>query len=156
MITGFTVHNDRARARVDGFRATLAQAGLRLAKDQVSEQALKLSGGRLGLIALLKAKKPPTAILCGNDLLAVGALLEAQRQGLNVPQDLSICGIDNHDLAAEMIPGITTISLPTRELGQIAATQILAAIDGAPIAQQSLLPFQLLVRGTTAKPRSAG
>jgi LacI family transcriptional regulator len=155
MITGFTVHNDRARARVDGFRATLAQAGLRLAKDQVSEQALKLSGGRLGLISLLKAKKPPTAILCGNDLLAVGALLEAQRQGLNVPQDLSICGIDNHDLAAEMHPGITTISLPTRELGQIAATQILAAIDGVPIAQQSLLPFKLLVRGTTAKPNTA-
>ena len=71
---------------------------------------------------------------------------------MKVPDDLSICGVDNHDLAAETLPGITTISLPTRELGQIAATQILAAIDGAPIAQQSLLPFHLLVRGTTARP----
>jgi DNA-binding LacI/PurR family transcriptional regulator len=83
--------------------------------------------------------------------LAVGALLEAQRQGLRVPQDLSICGIDNHDLAAEIIPGVTTISLPTRELGQIAAALILATMGGAPIAQQSLLPFQLLVRGSTAR-----
>ena len=151
MITGYTVHNDRARARVDGFRATLAQAGHRVAHEQVSEQALKLGGGRIGLLELLKAPKPPTAILCGNDLLAVGALLEAQRQGLRVPQDLSICGIDNHDLAAEIIPGVTTISLPTRELGQIAAALILATMGGAPIAQQSLLPFQLLVRGSTAR-----
>ena len=152
IISGHTAHNDRARARIEGFRAALAQAGCRLGKDQISEQALKISGGRLGLIQLLKAKKRPTAILCGNDLLAAGALLEAQRQGLKVPEDLSICGIDNHDLAAETIPGITTISLPTRDLGQIAAKQILAAIDGTPIAQQSLLPFHLLVRGTTARP----
>jgi LacI family transcriptional regulator len=151
MITGYTMHNDRARARVDGFRATLAQAGHRVAHELVSEQALKLSGGRIGLLELLKAPKPPTAILCGNDLLAVGALLEAQRQGLRVPQDLSICGIDNHDLAAEIIPGVTTISLPTRELGQIAAALILATMGGAPIAQKSLLPFQLLVRGSTAR-----
>ena len=100
---------------------------------------------------LLRAKNRPTAILCGNDLLASGVLLEAQRRGIRVPEDLSICGIDNHDLAAEITPGVTTISLPTRELGQIAAMQILAAIDGAPIAQQSLLPFGLLVRGTTAR-----
>ncbi len=151
MISGHTAHNDRARARVEGFHATLREAGCRVAKDHVSEQALKIGGGRLGLQALLKGAKPPTAILCGNDLLAVGALLEAQRQGLRVPQDLSICGIDNHDLSAEIMPGVTTISLPTRQLGQIAATQILAAIDGVPIAQQSLLPFELLVRGTTGK-----
>lgn len=152
IISGYTAHNDRALARIEGFRAALAQAGCSLSKDQISEQALKLSGGRLGLIQLLKAKKRPTAILCGNDLLAAGALLEAQRQGLKVPDDLSICGIDNHDLAAEIIPGITTISLPARDLGQIAAKQILAAIDGTPIARQSLLPFHLLVRGTTAGP----
>ncbi len=152
MISGHTTHNDRARARVEGFHATLEQAGYPVTADQVSMQALKLSGGRMGLMELLKSRAPPTAILCGNDLLAVGALLQAQRQGLRVPDDLSICGIDNHDLAAEIMPGVTTICLPTRELGQIAATQILAAMDGAPIAQQSLLPFHLLVRGTTARP----
>ena len=83
---------------------------------------------------------------------STGALLQAQRQGLNIPADLSICGIDNHELAAEMNPGLTTVSLPAQDLGRIAASQILAALGGEPIAQQSLLPFELLVRGTTAKP----
>ena len=154
MISGNTEHNDRARARLAGLRDTLAAAGLKLPREALSEQALSLSGGRLGLIDLLKARRPPTAIVCGNDLLATGALLEAQRQGLNVPRDLSICGIDNLELAAEMNPGLTTVSLPTSDLGRVAAAQVLAALDGKPIALQSLLPFELLVRGTTAAPRA--
>ena len=155
IISGFTVHNDRAEARVAGLRDTLALAGLPLPNYALSEQALNISGGRLGLIELLKAKEVPTAIVCGNDLLATGALLEAQRRGLNVPQDLSICGIDNHELAAEMNPALTTVSLPTQDLGRIAAAQILAALVGEPIAQRSLLPFELMIRGTTAAPSLA-
>ena len=150
MISGLTANNDRARARVEGLRKTMTSAGLKLARDRVTEQTLNISGGRLGLIELLKAKSPPTAVVCGNDLLAVGALLQAQRQGIVVPTALSICGIDNHELAAETNPGLTTINLPTHDLGRIAAAQILAALAGEPIARQSLLPFELLVRGTTA------
>jgi LacI family transcriptional regulator len=149
IISGHLQHNDRAQLRLMGLRDTLAAAGLKLPANALSEQALNISGGRLGLIELLKAKNPPTAIVCGNDLLATGALLEAQRQGLHVPSDLSICGVDNHELAAEMRPALTTVSLPTQDLGRIAAAQILAALAGEPIAQQSLLSFELLVRETT-------
>ncbi len=152
MISGHTEHNDRARARIEGLRAALTEAGCSLRDDCLSVQAMKMSGGRLGLIELLRAKKPPTAILCGNDLLAAGALLEAQRQGLAIPRDLSICGIDNHELGDQINPGLTTISLPTQELGQIAAAQVLAALAGEPIAHQSMLSFELLVRGSTARP----
>ena len=150
MISGQIEHNDRARARLEGLRNTLAAAGLSLPRDAVTEQPLNISGGRLGLIELMKAKRPPTAVLCGNDLLATGALLQAQRQGLAVPQALSICGIDNHEIATETNPGLTTVSLPTQDLGRITAAQVLAALAGEPIARQSLLPFELLVRGTTA------
>ena len=85
-------------------------------------------------------------------------MLAAQQQGIHVPKALSICGIDNHELASEISPGLTTIGLPTHDLGRIAAAQVLAALSGQPIAQQSLLPFELLVRGTTAAitaPRAA-
>jgi LacI family transcriptional regulator len=152
MISGDPEHNDRARARIEGLRAALFDAGCVFPKDYLSIQPLKMSGGRLGLIELLKSKKPPTAIVCGNDLLATGAQLQAQRQGLVIPRDLSICGIDNHDLGEQMNPGLTTISLPTQELGQITAMQVLAALADEPIAQQSLLSFELLVRGSTAGP----
>jgi LacI family transcriptional regulator len=149
MISGHTDNNDRAGARLESVRATLKAAGLKLPPDRISLQALNLAGGRLGLQQLLAAKSRPTAIVCGNDLLAAGALFEAQRLGLAVPQALSICGIDNHELATETNPALTTIALPTQDLGRIAAAQVLSALAGEPIAQQSLLPFQLLVRGTT-------
>ncbi len=149
MISGHTENNDRAVARLEGLRATLKAAGLKRPPEWVSQQALTISGGRLGMQQLAAAKVRPTAIVCGNDLLAAGALFEAQRMGIAVPQELSICGIDNHELGTETNPALTTVALPTQDLGRIAAAQVLAALAGEPIAQQSLLPFQLLVRGTT-------
>ena len=152
LISGFTKHNDRAQARFMGVLETLMAAGINLEPHWVSYQNLNISGGRLGLLELFKRGPAPTAVICGNDLLATGAFLQAQRQGLKIPDDLSICGVDNHELASEMSPGLTTVSLPTTDLGRIAAIQILAALAGEPIAQQSLLPISLIKRGTSAPP----
>jgi LacI family transcriptional regulator len=153
VISGFTAHNDRARSRIDGVRKSLTQAGLSLPPALVTEQAFNLEGGRLGLRKLMASRQKPSAIFCGNDLLAVGALLEAQRMGLHVPSDLSICGIDNLEIAEAINPGLTTVSLPTQDLGRLAAQTMLTAIQGDVIAAQSLLPFELVIRGSTASPR---
>ncbi len=155
VISGFTTHNDRARSRVDGVRKSLAQAGLSLPAALVTEQAFNLEGGRLGLRQLMRGRHKPTAIFCGNDLLAVGALLEAQRMGLNIPVDLSICGIDNLEISQAINPGLTTVSLPTQDLGRMAAKSMLSAISGEVVAAQSLLPFELVIRGSTAAPRKS-
>jgi LacI family transcriptional regulator len=154
VISGLTAHNDRARSRIDGVRQALTQLKLTLPPSLVTEQAFNLEGGRLGLRKLMSARQPPTAIFCGNDLLAVGALLEAQRMNLKVPEHLSICGIDNLEIAEAINPGLTTVSLPTQDLGRIAAQYMLSAISGEVIAAQSLLPFELVVRGRTAVLRS--
>lgn len=153
VISGLTAHNDRARSRIDGVRKSLTQAGLSLLPALLTEQAFNLEGGRLGLRKLMANRKKPTAIFCGNDLLAVGALLEAQCMGLHVPSDLSICGIDNLEIAEAINPGLTTVSLPTQDLGRLAAKYMLSAISGEVIAAQSLLPFELVIRGSTASPR---
>lgn len=150
VISGLTSNNDRARSRIQGVRKALAQVGLHLPKQRLTEQAFNLEGGRLGLLKLMKARYRPTAIFCGNDLLAVGALLEAQRMGIQVPQELSICGIDNLEIAQAINPGLTTVSLPTQDLGRMAAQHVLSAIAGDAIAAQSLLPFELVIRGSTA------
>ena len=150
VISGLTAHNDRARSRIDGVRQALTQLKLTLPPSLVTEQAFNLEGGRLGLRKLMSGRQPPTAIFCGNDLLAVGALLEAQRMNLKVPEHLSICGIDNLEIAEAINPGLTTVSLPTQDLGRIAAQYMLSAISGEVIAAQSLLPFELVVRGSTA------
>lgn len=154
VISGHTTHNDRARSRIEGVRQALGQAGLKLPSSLLTEQVFNLNGGRSGLRDLMAVRQPPTAIFCGNDLLATGALLEAQRMGLHVPRELSICGIDNHELAEAINPGLTTIRLPTQDLGRITANSVLSAIAGESIAVQSLLPFELVVRGSTgAAPR---
>lgn len=150
VISGFSAHNDRARSRIEGVRQALTRLKLTLPPIRVTEQAFNLEGGRLGLRKLMSSRQPPTAIFCGNDLLAVGALLEAQRLNLKVPEHLSICGIDNLEISEAINPGLTTVSLPTQDLGRIAAQYMLTAISGDVIAAQSLLPFELVIRGSTS------
>jgi len=151
VISGLTAHNDRARSRIDGVRKSLTQAGMSLPANFITEQAFSLEGGRLGLRQLMRLRHKPTAIFCGNDLLAVGAMLEAERMGLDVPSDLSICGIDNLEISEAINPGLTTVSLPTQDLGRIAAQFMLSAISGEIIAAKSLLPFELVVRGSSTR-----
>lgn len=150
MISGHTQHNDRAEQRRLGFLGELQRGKVRTNTATVSEQALSIQGGRLGLRALKTRDPALSALVCGNDMVAIGAMLEAQEMGLRVPQDISICGIDNHELAGEIKPGLTTVSLPTQDLGRVAATQILQILGGEPVAHQSLLPFHLVQRGSTA------
>lgn len=150
VISGLTAHNDRARSRIEGVRQALNDAGLQLPARLLTEQVFNLQGGRKGLQELMAGRLLPTAIFCGNDLLATGALLEAQRLGIKVPGELSVCGMDNQELAEEFNPGLTTIHLPTQDLGRITANSVLSAIAGEAIAVQSLLPFELVVRGSTA------
>lgn len=129
----------------------MEKMGLGLPDYRVTEQPFSLEGGRLGFLKLIKGRYPPTAIFCGNDLLAVGAMFEAQRLGIKVPQELSICGIDNLEVAQAVNPGLTTVSLPTQDLGRMAAETVLSAIAGVSVCAQTLLPFELVIRGSTAQ-----
>jgi LacI family transcriptional regulator len=95
MLAGVTRDNDRAAERVRGVREGLAAAGLTLPPEAITERRYALAPARDGLRYLLGASPRPTAIVCGNDVLAIGAMLEAQRLGLDVPRDLSIVGFDD-------------------------------------------------------------
>lgn len=155
LISGYTKHNDRAAQRKLGFLRTMQDQGLPVSDAMMTEQELSIHGGRLGFRALQVQAQLPTAIVCGTDMLAIGAILEAQDQGLRVPQDISICGIDNHELGAEIKPRLTTINLPTRELGHIAATQIIQTLAGEPVPDQALLAVDLIVRDSSCALTSA-
>ena len=151
VVSGFTANNDRARSRIRGVRQALAEQGLELSQDLLIEQSYNLNGGRQALRQLMQLKQPPTAIFCVMDLLAAGVLLEAQHLNIEVPRMLSVCGIDNHELAEAISPGLTTISLPTHELGKIAAESVLQALSGQAIAKRTVLDFELIERGSTSK-----
>lgn len=152
MISGFTHANDRARMRVAGARAALSARGIELASSCVVEEPFTLAGGRAGLAELLARAEPPTAVICGNDLLAAGALFEAQATGLAVPDALSIAGIDNLEIAAHLTPPLTTVHLPTTELGRAVARQLLARLRGETQPQRLELAIELVVRRSAAAP----
>jgi LacI family transcriptional regulator len=149
MISGRLGSNDRARMRVAGFRSALEDKGVALAAADLVEQPFTLAGGRAGLALLLDRPNPPSAILCGNDLLAVGALLEAQRRGVAVPGDLSLCGIDDLEIAGHVTPALTTIRLPTAELGTQVASHLLARLSGETPPRRVCLNISLVRRAST-------
>lgn len=154
VISGVTHYNDRARARVDGIRESLRQAGLTLPAANVVEQPFTYAGGRAGLRALCALSPRPTAVICGNDLLAIGALFECQAIALSVPRDISITGFDNSELASHVLPGLTTANVPARELGMRSAQAVLKLLAGETLQTPIELPIELVVRGSTDVPPS--
>ncbi|MDA8051163.1 MAG: substrate-binding domain-containing protein [Rhodospirillales bacterium] len=155
MISGLTEQNDRARLRRAGVARALAAAGLPLPDWRVVEQPFSLAGGRAALAELLALTDPPSAIVCGNDLLAAGALFEAQARGIPVPEQLSLVGIDNLEIAAHLSPPLTTVHLPTAQLGVLAAEHVLARLSGEAVPVRRELPVALVERGSTAPPAPA-
>jgi LacI family transcriptional regulator len=154
VITGDTQKNDRMAARLAGFRARLDQAGFYLNPQEIIEGDYSLADGRNGLAELLgygtsTSNGSATAIMCGNDVIALGVLLEAQRRGIQVPQQLSVVGFDNLEWAKEFSPALTTMSVPLAEMGALAARTLLARIQGGLSEQCVDLPLELVVRETT-------
>jgi LacI family transcriptional regulator len=154
VITGHLRSNDRQRERLDGVRAALAEAGLALPSFRHSEQPLSFSGGRAGCAALLEAAPPPTAIIGTVDVIAIGAMVEAQARGLAVPAALSVAGIDNVDFAGHVAPSLTTVNIPAAELGARTAALVLSRIATPAAPETVLLPIDLVVRRSTAAPPS--
>lgn len=152
MLSGRTTSNDRARERVAGVREALAARGLDLPARRVLEISFDISSARAALGRLLDAGERFTALVCGNDLLAIGALLEAAARGIAVPRQLSVTGFDDIELAAEFSPALTTIHLPVADIGRIAAERMLARIGGGEVPKSHAIPVHLVVRASTAPP----
>jgi len=152
MISGRTATNDRARERVAGVREALAAHGLDLPPRRVLEVPFSIRAARAGVGQLLDGGERFTALVCGNDLLALGALLEAAARGIAVPGRLSVTGFDDIELAGEISPGLTTLHIPVAEIGRLAAERMLARIGGVDVPKSHEVPVDLVVRASTAPP----
>jgi LacI family transcriptional regulator len=149
MVTGRTTFNDRQKARLAGARACLEQAGLKMPDWLTSQQPTTLAGGRSGAAALLGLAEPPTAMIGGIDLLAIGCIVEAQARGMGVPVDLSVVGIDDLDMSAHLAPSLTTVHIPTARIGAEAATMLLRSIRDKTSPEPIMLPIELVHRRST-------
>jgi len=138
-------------ARLAGYRCTMQVAGRAREDDLEADGEFTVAGGREAARTLLSLPDPPTAIFAASDEMAIGALRAARELGVRVPEDLSVIGIDDHEMASYF--DLTTVAQPAHEQGRVAAAQVLAALAGEDWSpEQVILPTELIVRRTTAAP----
>ncbi len=142
--------NDRMAGRIKGAATALAEAGLELAPSSISEQAFSLSGGKLGAHDLMSLGQPPTALICGNDLLAAGALFELISRGVRVPEDISVIGMENLEITTFTQPNLTSIQLPTKDIGIETARHVVDLLRGEPTRRRVEFSVSLVNRHSTA------
>ena len=144
-----------AITRENDFRTAMQDAGLAIQKKWIVECDHTLKGGVTGFGKLFALTARPTAILCSNDMTAIGVLRAAYMEGLRVPQDLSVIGLDDIDFAAFTLPPLTTIRMSRSELARAAfeALRQQAEDPGNPKLQREfLVSTRLIVRESTAPP----
>ena len=154
MIAGITDGNDRALHRLQGVRRAIADHGIDESDFFVTEApyGLEAAGDALDLIADLHPGA--TAVICGNDVLAVGAILRAKAKGLCVPADLSVTGFDNIELSTVVEPGVTTVHVPHRRMGTSAAAVLFAAM-GEQKTRSKKFKTHIVERASLTAPGSA-
>ena len=143
---GIADGNERVRARIDGTRAALKAHGLVLREDWIVERPFTFEGGRSAVAQLFGTTDRPTALICGTDIQAVGAIGECRDRGIRVPDELSITGSDDIELANLVEPRLTTVHVPTSEIGRLSAERIVSLIEGRALGETRPLKTTLTVR----------
>ncbi|WP_245818083.1 LacI family DNA-binding transcriptional regulator [Granulicella rosea] len=147
-----------ALAREHAFRRSIQAIGLALPEEYVFEGDHTAEVGMDGMSALLALADPPTAVMCSNDMTAIGAMHTALGAGLRIPHDLSVIGFDDIRLAQYMFPPMTSIQMSRRDLASAAVMALKAHIDESedhPAPSNTGIETRLVVRQTTSIPRGA-
>jgi DNA-binding LacI/PurR family transcriptional regulator len=153
-----TLHS--AITRLNAFQQTMREANLKVHKNWIIECDHTLKGGVAGFDKLMQLQSRPTALICSNDMTAIGVLRAVYMAGFRVPEDLSVIGLDDIDFAEFTLPPLTTIRLGRQELAKAAFDALRLQADNAsstttPVIQREfLVSTSLVVRGSTAPPTS--
>ncbi|MEX0317920.1 MAG: LacI family DNA-binding transcriptional regulator [Ruegeria sp.] len=145
-----TSGNDRARHRLEGALAALNERDITVPDPWRSEAPYSISQAKQVTLDLLAMSERPTALLCGNDVIAHGALYAAQSLGLRVPDEISIMGIGDFKGSVDLEPGLTTIRIPAETIGTLAGERFTDYITSdEPELFQICCELNCILRGTT-------
>ncbi len=147
VIHGPVQANDRTQARIEGVHAVKGDSRLRLVESEISVSAAGAAASQVLAAA-------PTAILCLSDILAAGTLFECERQGVVVPRDMSVVGMDDLPMSSSLNPGLTTMHLPVGEMGRSAAQAIAAWVEEGIQPTATELEGRLQLRASSGPPRA--
>jgi LacI family transcriptional regulator len=149
-----------AVARKDAFIQSMAEIGLAVQPELVIEGDHTLEGGMTALAKLLRGRIRPTAVLCSNDMTAIGVMRQSYEEKISIPRDLSVVGFDDIRLAQFVLPPLTTVQMSQAELARLAFHALLSDVQRdipAPEGTEYVLKTSLVLRESTAlAPRSAG
>jgi len=135
-------------ARHRGYRAALAEAGLKARPEYEHVTDFSPQAGADALRRLLALRNPPTAVFAGSDSQAIGILEAARQTGRRVPDDLAVVGYNDIEVAAYL--GLTTVHIPMREMGQYGVELLLQAVERPEaLPERIVLPAELIVRRTS-------
>lgn len=149
VISGMLAGNDRASARLAGIFDAVAAAGMNQNAVHVIETPYGISAGAAAFKTLMETADRPELVMCGNDVLAAGALTQAHDMGLDVPGDISITGFDDIELARVVHPALTTVAVPHREMGEAAADALVTMIEDKVTTPPLKLDVEFKLRGST-------
>jgi LacI family transcriptional regulator len=142
-----------AVARKAAFEESLREIGMRADPPFVIEGDHTMEGGMRALAQLAKLKTPPTAVMCSNDMTAIGVMREAYEHGIPVPQELSVIGFDDVRMARFIIPPLTTIQMSQSEIARLAFKALITEVQSqhpSPNGTEYVLGTDLVLRQSTA------
>ncbi len=141
--------------RLGGYYTALTSSGLQPSPELVAEGDFQIPSGYAGAMRLLRSKEPPTAIFAFNDNMAIGALKAARELGISVPNEVSIAGFDDAEVATIAHPMLTTVRQPLQEMGRVGAAMLYRLIEGQqPEASRTELSTRLVIRESTGPARA--
>ena len=141
--------NDRAENRLRGVESALAEHNIFVPQHKLLETPYSVRAAKSAVEQMLGEPDHPTAIICGNDVLAWGCLHAISRRGLKCPQDISVTGIGDFKGSRDFEPPLTTVRIPARQIGQRAARNIAHAITEPNLSSDSeLIEPELITRAT--------
>jgi LacI family transcriptional regulator len=148
MLAGFQ-RLSSLRQRAEGFREELLARGIPLREEWVVTSLLSIEGGREAMHRLLGRNERPTAVLMGNNLLSLGALMAISELGIRCPDELALVGFDDHPWATVSSPPLTVVRQPAERIGRTAAEMLLDLIAGqTPDEDRIVFDCDLIVRAS--------
>ena len=141
-----------AQSRLAAFSKSLTECGIAINQEWIVEGDHTLEGGIAAAEKLLGASRPATAVICSNDMTAIGVLHKVYRAGLRVPDDLSIIGFDDIHITRVTIPPLTTIQMSRTELARAAVNALRAHVENTTPHREYKIDTKLVVRESTGYP----
>jgi DNA-binding LacI/PurR family transcriptional regulator len=142
-----------AQSRLHAFEQALEECGIGRQERFVVEGDHTMEGGMVAAERLLRQKPLPTAVMCSNDMLAIGVMHKLSREGVRVPEDVSIIGFDDIHMAEMMIPSLTSVQMSRAELARAAVAALRAHVEKKSPQREYPIRTHLVVRQSTDFPR---